>query len=256
CFMDRDLEKIFLMLNNLIKEMLCMKCLGNMKRIKGKNVLKCTRNKCRFERVLFSKKPFYNSKLSVETIIKIIYLLTKKYKFNQIIQIVNVDYNAIRRILKYLYIILEKEEKEHPVKIGGDNIIVEVDESKFGKRKYNRGHRVKGTWVIGGVERTPERRIFLKEIARRNSENISNILNDNIAPNSIIYTDMWRGYNNININFRHLTVNHSEGFINRENNVHTNTIEGTWFAIKNFISKDNYSNKNLKYLLKLFTFLR
>jgi hypothetical protein len=32
--------------------------------------------------------------------------------------------------------------------------IVEVDESKFGKRKYHRGHRVEGVWVIGGVERT------------------------------------------------------------------------------------------------------
>ena len=35
--------------------------------------------------------------------------------------------------------------------IGEDGIIVEIDESKFGKRKYNRGHRVDGCWVLGGV---------------------------------------------------------------------------------------------------------
>jgi hypothetical protein len=37
-------------------------------------------------------------------------------------------------------------------KIGGPGIIIEVDESKFGRRKYNRGHRVEGVWVMGGVE--------------------------------------------------------------------------------------------------------
>ncbi|KAM0686017.1 Phosphotyrosine-binding domain [Conglomerata obtusa] len=38
--------------------------------------------------------------------------------------------------------------------IGGENIVVEIDESKFGKRKYNRGHMVVGSWVVGLVERT------------------------------------------------------------------------------------------------------
>lgn len=31
--------------------------------------------------------------------------------------------------------------------IGGENKIVEIDESKFGRRKYNRGHHVEGQWV-------------------------------------------------------------------------------------------------------------
>ena len=35
--------------------------------------------------------------------------------------------------------------------IGGEGIIVEIDESKLGKRKNNRGHRVEGIWVVGGV---------------------------------------------------------------------------------------------------------
>ena len=30
---------------------------------------------------------------------------------------------------------------------------MEIDESKFGKRKHNRGHSVEGQWVFGGVER-------------------------------------------------------------------------------------------------------
>ena len=42
---------------------------------------------------------------------------------------------------------------DHPAVIGGPGIEVEIDESKFGKRKYNRGRVVDGRWVIGGMER-------------------------------------------------------------------------------------------------------
>jgi hypothetical protein len=41
----------------------------------------------------------------------------------------------------------------HTEKTGGVGKTVEIDENKFGKRKYKRGHHVKGQWVFGGVER-------------------------------------------------------------------------------------------------------
>lgn len=31
-------------------------------------------------------------------------------------------------------------------------IVVEIDESKFGKRKYYKGRWVDGVWVFGGIE--------------------------------------------------------------------------------------------------------
>jgi hypothetical protein len=45
--------------------------------------------------------------------------------------------------------------------IKGNNIIVEVDETKVGRNKYNRDYYVKGAWCLGMVERMPERRIDL-----------------------------------------------------------------------------------------------
>jgi hypothetical protein len=37
--------------------------------------------------------------------------------------------------------------------LGGEGHVVEVDEAKFGRRKYHRGKRVDGIWVFGMVER-------------------------------------------------------------------------------------------------------
>ncbi len=37
-------------------------------------------------------------------------------------------------------------------KIGGPGKHVQIDESKFSKQKYHRGHRVEGQWVFGGIE--------------------------------------------------------------------------------------------------------
>lgn len=36
--------------------------------------------------------------------------------------------------------------------LGGENIIVEIDEAKIGKRKFEKGRLITGQW-IGGFER-------------------------------------------------------------------------------------------------------
>jgi len=48
----------------------------------------------------------------------------------------------------------------NPVPLGGVGEVVEIDESKFGKRKYHRGKRVEGTWVFGGYQRS-NGRVFM-----------------------------------------------------------------------------------------------
>ena len=56
---------------------------------------------------------------------------------------------------------------DNDVKQGGEGIIVEIDETKVAKRKYHEGHRVKGVWVIGGVERTDTRNFFAMRVPDR-----------------------------------------------------------------------------------------
>ena len=90
---------------------------------------------------------------------------------------------------------LQEEDRE----IGGQGIIVEVDETKMGKRKYNRGHRVDGVWVIAGVERRAERKMLLIAVENRDSETLNNIIMSHVKEGSIIHTDMWKGYGSITL---------------------------------------------------------
>ena len=67
--------------------------------------------------------------------------------------------------------VLEKES----VQIGGPGEIVEIDESKFGKCKYNKGRRVEDIWVFGGIDRRT-RECFLVPVEDRSCETLIPIL--------------------------------------------------------------------------------
>ncbi len=117
--------------------------------------------------------------------------------------------------------------------IEAEGIRVELDESKFGKRKYNRCHRVEGVWIFGGVEQTEERKVFLSIVEKRDAHTLRSQILKHVRRGSIVVTDFWRGYLGLEeLGFVHLRVNHSETFVDAESGACTNTIEGTWSALK------------------------
>ena len=144
------------------------------------------------------------------------------------------------------------------VKIGGPNIVFEIDETKMGKRKYNRGHRVEGVWVIAGVERTEERKVFLIEVENRNSDTIIDILREHVHPGSIVHTDCWAAYFPAccELDLEHRTVNHSVNFKNPIDGTHTNTIEGTNNGLKIFIKPQHRTREHINEHLWFFIWMR
>ena len=113
-------------------------------------------------------------------------------------------------------------------RIGGPGHIIEIDESKFGKRKYNRGRRVVGKWVLGGYCRTTGE-CFLVECDynnKRNHHSTAHLAAAHVEPATIILTDKWKGYNALSSHgFTNLVVKHRRGFVDPLTGVHTNTCE-------------------------------
>lgn len=82
---------------------------------------------------------------------------------------------------------------------------IQIDESKFGKRKYHRGRRVEGCWVFGLVEaistETPNvykaGHIFVCTVPNRTAHTLLPIIYGVCRRGSIIRSDGWAAYNSL-----------------------------------------------------------
>jgi transposase-like protein len=122
----------------------------------------------------------------------------------------------------------------------GTSKIVEIDESLFFKRKYQRGRLRNNQWYIGGIERGT-RKVFMVPVENRNRETIYNVLCQNVANGTIIITDEWRAYGAAirrHQNYEHRTINHSLFFVDPDDDqIHTQNVEGLWFRAKFYLRK-------------------
>lgn len=166
-------------------------------------------------------------------------------------------YQVCRFVRKLTKKIREYHDKAPIVKIGGPGIVVEIDESKFGKVKYHRGHRVEGVWVFGMVEKTPERRLVLVKIENRTRETLEALLVKYVHPESIIHSDCWRAYSHLSSLFTdHQSVNHSQNFSDPATGTNTNTIEGNWSGVKKQVEYTQRTKKTIDYYLIRYMFQR
>ena len=82
-------------------------------------------------------------------------------------------------------------------KIGGPGLTVEIDESQFGKRKYNRGTIIgrRFAWILGGVCReTGDMFLVPCPNNKRDKPTLLAIILANVEQGTTIYTDGWAAY--------------------------------------------------------------
>lgn len=138
-------------------------------------------------------------------------------------------FRRLREIIAYE---LEKESDEY---FFGE---IEVDESYFGgRRKGKRGRGAKAKVPVFGLLKRGGK-VYTRVIPDAKSKTLIPIIERKVIPDSIVYSDGWRGYNALDVtDFKHMRINHSKLFADNEN--HINGIENFWNQAKRHMRKFN-----------------
>jgi len=136
------------------------------------------------------------------------------------------------RLRKIIFLNLSQKAEEY---FTGE---VEVDESYFGgKRKGKRGRGAAGKVPVFGLLKRGGK-VYTKIIPDASSATLMPIIQGKVKPDSIVYSDCWRGYNVLDVSeFKHYRINHSKLFAIKKN--HINGIENFWNQAKRHMSKFN-----------------
>ena len=174
-----------------------------------------------------------NAKISLESVIEMTYLWSQGFTLSEIIHKLKISKRTVIEWSTFfretcLTVMLERSEQ-----IWGNGVEVEVDESKFGKHKYHKGHKVEGQWVFGGREKCNKSKIFMILVSNRKKSTVLPIIKKWIKPGTIIHSDCWKAYSDLKLHgYTHVTVNHSKEFINQETAACMNSIECDWQHVK------------------------
>ena len=127
---------------------------------------------------------------------------------------------------------------------------VEADESYFGgHRKGKRGRGAAGKVAVFGLLKRGGK-VYTAIIPNAKTETLLPIIEEKVMPDSVVYTDYWRGYNALDVSdFHHHRINHSKLFANKHN--HINGIENFWNQAKRHMRKFNgIKSDNFYWFLK------
>jgi len=115
---------------------------------------------------------------------------------------------------------------------------VEADESYFGGvRKGKRGRGAAGKVAVFGLLKR-RGKVFTAIIPNAKTATLMPIIEEKVAPDSIVYTDTFKAYNALDVSdFHHLRINHSKLFADKQN--HIKGIENFWNQAKRHLRRFN-----------------
>jgi hypothetical protein len=214
---------------------------------------RCPNKKCRRSISIFKQTIFSKAHIPCNKLMLIGYLWLAKAKPTTIQHLTSCSGTTVANYLQLFRQLVSSGIKETEGQIGGEGVVVEIDESKFFSLHAGAGANQRYGWVFGGVERTMERKMFVKQVPDRTADTLLEVLCQHVHPGSRIISDCWGSYANItrDLGMEHQSVNHASHFVDPATGAHTNTIEGTWRGLKVGIPLRERSGEKLEeYLLE------
>ncbi|CAF5056036.1 unnamed protein product, partial [Rotaria sp. Silwood1] len=191
---------------------------------------------------------FSKSKLSLRQIFELMYCWAREIdsvsNLNHELRVLSshtiVDWRNFCRDICAIYFC------NNPQTIGDPDHTVEIDESAFGKRKYDKDRFIKTQWVFGGID-IDTRECFLVQVDKRGTATLLPIIEKYILPVTTIHLDEWRSNRALqnNPNYNHRTVNHFLNFVDPNTGVHTQNIQNTWMLVKKNHKKQGGFSRSL-----------
>lgn len=193
------------------------------------------------------------AKISYYKIKKIIKHFCVDIEASKTAELTGINRNTINRYYNiFRTLIYEKQTNELRKLLKGE---IEIDESYFGPKRV-RGNAVtkrgRGTHrqpVFGVFERNG--RVYTEIVPNCKRKTLRPLILGKVDPESIIYSDKWRGYDGlVDVGYdKHFRISHRENEFSK-NRIHINGIESFWSFTKRRLSKFNGVKTNFDLHLK------
>jgi transposase-like protein len=209
---------------------LCVNCKIERKhyRVTGRTSYAC--HACGNHMFPLSGTIFHKSTTSLRTWFLVIRLMASTrvgISAKQIQRETGVTYKTAWRMMKQVRRLMSEK-----ITLSGS---VEIDEAEFGGSDLNKPKHLRGkakTTALGLVERGGK--VVAQIVPNITALTLCGSIAETVEPDSTVFTDLMHSYNPLAVQYRHLTVNHSETYV--DGRAHTNTIDGFWSLVKRGIT--------------------